>query len=639
MRLLILVFTMLAFGAPSVASAATTQQTVQTTWRLLDYVAVDYGGAVAGGKMVSASEFAEMQEFSATITKQVAVLPQSSAKASLLSRTSELQAAIARKAPAESVAGLARRIGADLLRSYPVPLAPPSLPDLSRGADLYRDNCSSCHGAEGRGNGPAALTLNPKPVNFTDRGRASERSVFALEQVIDQGLDGTAMPSFASLSSADRWALAFKAGTFAYGPELAAQGKRIWESDAKVRHLLPDLASLAAVTPKLLSEQIGEAQAVAVIAYLRAHPRALAAQRSNPLAVARSKVAASIAAYAAGDREEAKTLALSAYLDGFEPIEPTLAGRDGGLLHRVEAAMGELRSKISRGNDVAVVQQQGRELDGLFNEAEQALAPAAASSVSTFLSALTILLREGVEALLIVVAMVAFLRKSGRLEAMPFVHAGWVAALLLGGVTWFIATTLISVSGASREITEGVGGIFAAFVLVFVGIWMHGKANADAWQRYVREKMDRALSRGSGWFLFGLAFVVVYREVFETILFYAAMWEDAPGALLGGVALGAVLLAVIAWLMLRYSAKLPITQFFRYSSLLMAVLAVILAGKGVAAIQEAGLLGITPVSGVPRIDALGVHPSVQVLSAQLLALLTLVAGFRLTRPAQPAGNR
>lgn len=224
--------------------------------------------------------------------------------------------------------------------------------------------------------------------------------------------------------------------------------------------------------------------------------------------------------------------------------------------------------------------------------------------------------------------MIAFLRKADRSDALKFVHAGWGSALAVGLLTWFVATTLINVSGASRELTEGFGGIFAALVLVFVGIWMHGKASADAWQRYVRETMDRALARGSGWFLFGLAFIVVYREVFETILFYAAMWEESPTALMAGVIAGAAVLAGLAWVMLRYSLKLPISQFFRYSSVLMAVLAVVLAGKGVAAIQEAGLIGVAPLAGIPQIDALGVYPSAQVLLAQLLALAALVVGFR-----------
>ena len=141
-------------------------------------------------------------------------------------------------------------------------------------------------------------------------------------------------------------------------------------------------------------------------------------------------------------------------------------------------------------------------------------------------------------------------------------------------------------------------------MLVSVGIWMHGKAQAGARQRYIREKMSGALTKQSAWFVFGLAFIVVYREVLETILFYAAMWtEGSKVAVISGAAVGAAALAGVGWVMLRYSVRLPMAEFFRYSSILIAVLAVVLAGKGIATIQEAGLLGITPLSRVPQIEA------------------------------------
>ncbi|GAA3275999.1 hypothetical protein GCM10020258_55700 [Sphingomonas yabuuchiae] len=189
---------------------------------------------------------------------------------------------------------------------------------------------------------------------------------------------------------------------------------------------------------------------------------------------------------------------------------------------RIEGAMGEFRAAIDRGASPDDLAEKVTVLGGFFDDAEAALAPDAATEASTFLGAFTILLREGLEALLIVVAMIAFLRKADRGEALRYVHGGWVSAIIAGGITWAVATYAIGISGASRELTEGFGSLFAAFVLLSVGIWMHGKAQADQWQRYIREKMSRALSGGSGWFLFGLAFVVVYREVFETILFYAA---------------------------------------------------------------------------------------------------------------------
>jgi high-affinity iron transporter len=139
--------------------------------------------------------------------------------------------------------------------------------------------------------------------------------------------------------------------------------------------------------------------------------------------------------------------------------------------------------------------------------------------------------------------------------------------------------------------------------------------------------MSTALTRKSAWFLFGLAFVVVYREVFETILFYVALWAEGNGtAVLAGAGLGAVALIVIAWLLLRYSRNLPIGQFFLYSSLLIAVLAVVLAGKGIAALQEAGWVGVRPVD-VPRIEVIGLFPTWQGVIAQLATFCILVAAF------------
>src|SRR5690606_30628810 len=214
-----------------------------------------------------------------------------------------------------------------------------------------------------------------------------------------------------------------------------------------------------------------------------------------------------------------------------------------------------------------------------------------------------------------------------RTDAMPYVHAGWIGALLAGLATWFVATSLVAISGASREVTEGVAALIAVVVLVSVGIWMHGKGQADAWQRYIREKLSGALSRGSSWFLFGLAFLIVYREAFETVLFYAALWSQGNhGAVLAGAVVATVLLAVVAWAMLRLSIRLPFGTFFKASAVLIAVLAVVLAGKGVAALQEAGWVWMT-LGRAPRVDLLGIRPALETLLAQLVVLVVLVAGF------------
>lgn len=290
--------------------------------------------------------------------------------------------------------------------------------------------------------------------------------------------------------------------------------------------------------------------------------------------------------------------------------------------------MGGLRGLIGRGAPASEVQAQGERLQALFTQAESQLRPDSASSTTSFAGAFTILLREGLEALLIVIAMIAFLRKAERRDVMGYVHGGWIAALAAGAVTWAIATYVIGVSGASRELTEGFGSLFAAAILLSVGVWMHGKAQAGAWQNYIAERLTLALSKRSAWFLFGLTFLVVYREVFETIIFYAALWSQGNGgAVAAGAATAILLLAIIAVAMLRYSRKLPIATFFRYSAALMAVLTIVLAGKGVAALQEAGWIDIRPIALVPRVDIVGLSPTVQSVAAQVVVAGAILLGF------------
>ncbi len=608
---------------------------VRTTWRLLDYIAVDYASAVSDGRVADEFEYREMVEFSDVVARQVAAFPDTKDNQALIRRSDQLRALIANKEPAERVGRFARALAASLLTAYPVPLAPSQAPDLVRARTLFAQNCASCHGAAGSAPPAAKQALDPPPIDFTDIDRARQRSAFGLYQVITQGLEGTSMASFASLPDEDRWALAFYAGSIAL--EDMAKGERIWREDDGIRQLVPDLETLAALTPESLAEEIGEDRALAVMAYLRANPDAVGqANDAGSLAFVRDTLDRSLSAYRAGNREEARQLALSAYLDGFEPLEALLATRDGGLMREVEQALGQFRAGIESGADPSELQQLRARIDSLLARAEEALAPEAASEISTFLGAFTILLREGIEAILVVIAMIAFVKKSQRSEVLPYVHGGWIAALLAGVATWVVATYFVSISGASREMTEGIGALLAAVILVSVGIWMHGKSQAEEWRRYIQEKMGKALSRGSAWFLFGLAFVVVYREAFETILFYAALWNpQSSGIILAGALSAVALLALIAWAMLRYSRKLPITQFFRYSAILIAILAVILAGKGVGAFQEAGVLTATFIAGLPRLAELGFFPTVETIGAQLLTLLALIAGFRVSR--SPSG--
>ena len=595
-------------------------------WQLLDYVAVDYGGAVTNGAVASEGEYAEMLDFTDNATKQVQLLPSHAAKDAIAAAISDLRAAVVRKADAAEVARLAHRANTLLIAAYPIPVAPKALPDLARGASLYTAQCATCHGVNGAGDGPLAANLDPKPIAFTDPERSRSRSLMALYQVVSQGVAGTSMASFAALPDEDRWALAFYIGSLSHDDAMRSRGEQFWNKDATVKARFPDIAAVTTLTEAAAAEAMPKDAARDVTAYLRTHPAAVDAGKPSGLALARTLLKQSLAALHAGDQATATKLGLSAYLDGFEPIEPTVGARNKALLTAVEDAMLNYRSAVAKGS-TEQADAAATKLDRLFAEVDAELGATQADPTTTFVGALTILLREGVEALLIVVGMIAFLKKAERRDVLRHVHAGWVSALVAGAMTWVVATYLVAISGASREVTEGVGSVFAALVLLSVGLWMHQKSSAGRWQAYLTQKMSAAMTRRSAWALFALSFIAVYREVFETVLFYSALAADGNGgALLAGFLTAIALLAVIAWVLLRTSARMPIGKFFSITSIFVAVLAVILIGKGVAGLQEAGWVGVDPI-WAPRIDLLGVYPTSETVVAQIVVLVIALGGF------------
>ena len=628
----------LLLSASSLVVAQDVGTTIPQTWQMLDYLATDYAGAIRGGAVLSASEFAEMREFAGTAQSRIQSLAPTPATPKLLAQAGALIASVNAKAAPTQVAEQAHALADALLQAYPVPTAPTSTPDLARGKTLYQQQCAACHGAAGQGDGPAGLRLTPRPVDFTEQPRADQRSALSLYEVVSQGVPGTPMAGYAQLSEADRWALAYYVGSLAYRREAAA-GSMQWQHDPSARALFSSLSELSRARAAQLASTLGLDRGRAILGYLRAHPEA-AQQSLHGIALARGRLSASLAAYRVGANTEAAQLALSAYLDGVEPVEPQLNARDSALRGQLETAMGAYRTALSRGAPLATVVADAAAINGLLEKAEKVSADAAGDASATFLGAFTILVREGLEALLIVVAIIAFLRKAERREALRYVHAGWIVALLAGGVTWAAARYAISISGAGRELTEGLSSLFAAAVLLSVGLWMHQKSVGGRWQAYLKGKMAAALNRRSAWFLFALAFVAVYREVFETILFFAALWNDGQEIwLLAGIATGAVVLAAITWVLLRTSQQLPIGTFFSASSAVIAVLAIVLTGKGVAALQEAGWVSVN-IAPLPRFDILGVFPTWQTLAAQAAVIVFIGLGYafnvrRSTKTAHP----
>ena len=194
-------FLLLCMGPLALARSAELpgQAKAKQVWQLLDYIAVDYAGAVSHGAVVKDSEYAEMQEFAAEAEQQVGELPRTDAFDRLKEQASRIRGAVAGKAEAVAVAEQAHRLAADVLKAYPFPVSPATTPDLQQGARLFQAQCAACHGPRGHGDGPLAAALDPKPTTLSQRDRARQRTLFALHQIISNGVQGTAMASFGAL--------------------------------------------------------------------------------------------------------------------------------------------------------------------------------------------------------------------------------------------------------------------------------------------------------------------------------------------------------------------------------------------------------------------------------------------------------
>jgi len=620
----------LALAASLLAAAPSRAQEAQTALHLLDYIGVDYAEAVENGKIKSEDEYKEMLEFAAQVSTQVKGLAENPAKTALVADAAALAGLVRDKAAAPAVAEAARKLRWAIVGAYKLRIAPRGAPPLAAAKALYAQNCAACHGAEGKGDGPAAKGLDPAPSNFHDLERMAQRSAYGLYNTISLGVGGTSMAAFGKLSEDERWALAFYVANLSVPAERVSAGEKMWKS-GESKATFPDLANVATLSTDEIKDRHGE-NAARVQDYLRAHPDVL---RPAPLAFSRQKLAEAQEAYRRGDRTAARQAALTGYLEGFELVEASLASVDPGLMREIERRMIDLRGAIERVTPAAEVDKQIEALDSLLVAAEDKLGAGDLSPGTAFVSSLLILLREGLEAILVLAAIIAFVAKTGRRDALRWVHAGWIAALALGVVTWVVAAFVIDISGADRELTEGVTALLAAAMLLYVGYWLHGKSYADAWTRFIREQVGQALAKRTLWAMAVVSFLAVYREMFEIVLFYQALWiqagEGGRAAVLGGVGTAAVALAAIGFAIFRYSLRLPLGPFFAATSGLLALLAVIFTGHGIAALQEAGVIGATRLDFEP-VRLLGVYPSGEAIGAQFAALAVVVLGYWVSRP-------
>jgi high-affinity iron transporter len=589
---------------------------------LLEYVAGDYPDAFASR---NAAELDEQVGFLAEARQKLSELPDRPSRQGLLARLDQVSRMVRATAAPSTVEAEVRRIIGAVASTYPSGVEPPAVVSRDRGAELYRVSCAACHGEDGRARVPIAGTMDPRPVSFADPERMKRLSPLKAFDTITFGISGTAMPSYSSAhGTQDIWNLAFYVFTLRPGREGAAPAPT---APLPPTPRLP-LAELTDLTDERLEARLA-AQGIPSdrLEDVRRAVRVDAAYARTPSPLQRSldSLERARAVARAGDRKQAAELALAAYLDGFEEVEPLLKVIDRHLATTTELSMQRLPRDLRAGVPLASIDAQVGQLRAFLEEAERLLA-ASRGDVGwfPFVSSLLIMVREGLEAILVLAMLLAVLAKVGCSDLGRLVYRGAFWALVAGLVIWAAAQRMFVLAAAHREAFEGVTTLIAAALLYWAGLWMLSRLEARRWMAMIKRELSGSLSTGSRGGVASLAFLAVFREVVETILFYQALVNQFPGRTLEivqGAAAGIVALAVLAYLILAAGMKLPLGAFFAISSAGMLVLAVLMTGNAALSFGEAGwfLPGAYPI-----LDSIGGPTG----AGRMLQVL-MVAGFAL----------
>ena len=637
----VLIFTF-GTGLLALASVACADEgsDLQRLAALVDYLAADYPGAVADdGHILSATEYSEQRGLArdaADLTRRLTP----PASASLLAETDTIATAVERRAAPKEVAAACRAVRARLVDERGLAMVPAAPPDRERARSLFATGCAHCHGENGAADTDEARRLVPAPVSFLDGERMSRIAPALAFHALTFGTKETAMPSFDTLPASDRWSLAF------HVIALRHSARDVKPVDDRAGEALLTRAGFVATTTRLAELSDGELDAglrtlapeerAAAIDWLRTSRTFSTGDgtgRGRTFDVARRGLA-SLAGVT--DARLAHDRVLGAYLDGVEPHEASLKARDPILATRIEDAFLDLRKLVDERAGDSAIAERVAQLDLLLDRAEER----DTSDAVLFGASLTIALREGLETALLVAALLAFLRKSGRgssAHLVAVVHWGWIAALPAGALTWLVAGKLIT--GAHRELVEAVVTLMAAALIVGVTHWVLGGIAAQRWVGFLRRKVTATATDGHGaWPLFGLAFFAAYREACEVVLFYQALLLDAGGrrsaVALGAVA-GVVGIAVVLLVLARLGRHLNPRPVMLASSALLSLLAIALVGRGVRALQEGAYLPLHPLH-LPDLSTIGLYPSAEGLLAQLVVVLLLLTPTIMSKLRPPA---
>ncbi len=621
----------LPLAGPQDDQTATVRRIAATT----ALAAQEYGLGVKDGRVVLAPEVDEARLFLTEARRTAGLLPLEAGR-EVIGDLDRLLAMVGRTAPPDSVALLARTISSALAIRFNVALdeIPARAPALSVGAAVYQMQCASCHGALGRGDGPAAHGLDPVPADLSDYRGLAAASPLDFYRRITIGVAGTAMPAYENrLTAEQRWAVALYASTLRLPAPRGEVPAALREFASSARLSDADLASAA--SPGL------DPAAPEVRARVAAIRTFAAAETDSDVAGpifdrVRQQLDSALALARASQGEQASSVAFDAYMT-FEQVERGIRAKNPGLANALETGFANLRTRAAGGATPAELRTLHASLLSDLENAERTVGDQL-SPLNLFLQSFVLLLREGLEAILVVGALMTFLVKTGAGARRRDLHIGVVAAVGASLLTALLLETIFQVSRARQEALEGGVMLVATVMLFYVSYWLLSKMEVAKWNRFVKGRVQDAVTSGSALALASVAFLAVYREGFETVLFYKALFLASAGSavpVLVGMLVGSVVLAVVYFAINRWGVRIPLKPFFGFTSAFLYYMAFVFAGKGIAELQEGGVIGTTIIPWAPRLPALGIYPTVESLALQGVLLLLLLAGLLWTFGIEP----
>ncbi|MFT4578904.1 MAG: high-affinity iron transporter [Nitrospinales bacterium] len=574
-----------------------TQDKVKKIVMMLNIAAKEFADGVVEGEIVIAAEYEESQVFLQQATERYSRASQEigdKAKAENLGKHfPELMKMIKTKVESQKVWDKVNQINTELMSTFGIeinklPITPVS---LSNGKQIFETNCAICHGMEGHGDGPMSKEFDPSPAILSNPQLTGDANTTAYDnfEVINVGIANTAMMAWAGvLSEAQIWNVTYYLRSF---------------SNANVQ--LPpvnlDLAALesAGESGKEISNQV--------------------------MTEVRVLLADSLTKFKENKLEDAAETAFDAYMT-YEKVESNLLTRDRDLGIKLESAFSRYRGEIKRGATLEHVEKLNGEILLDLSKGLELLKSEVGFS-GLFIQSLSIIVREGFEVILIIAALIAFLRKSRNEARIKSIHIGVVVGILASFLTAYIIHEILHLSAVSQEALEGWIMIVAVAILFSVSYWLVSKIDNKKWQEYINKKMRGAMSKGNAWTLSAVAFITVYREGFETVLFYKALFlyaGESSSGIISGFFAGCLVLAGVFYLINYLGLRIPIKWFFGFTSALLYYMAFTFMGKGIHVLQMGEQVSMTIAENLPSISWLGMYPTWETFIGQAILFAAFV---------------